>query len=113
MSYQIQWDLQSDAGFNTRSRACLTEQGLVFKDSADAAFKALANAILRGDSPEITSSFVTILAGSPGFAEIAGDEDGGPVHSDAITDEMLLSNTQTQWPSVAALWFDAEGNPLP
>jgi hypothetical protein len=112
VSYQSQWGLTNDNGFNARCHSCLTEQALVFKDSADASFKALADALLRGDA-EIMRSFITILAGSPGFADLVSDEDGGPIHSDAITDEMLLSNTQTQWPSVAALWFDAEGNPLP
>jgi hypothetical protein len=112
MSYKAQWDLSSDTGFVNRSRACLNEQALIFKDAADAMFKALANVILRNDDPAVTSSFITILAGSPGFADTADPEGDGTVDDTLIDDEMLLSNVQTQWPTVAALFFDAEGNPI-
>jgi hypothetical protein len=111
MSYQSQWNLNYDKDFDARSRACTIEQALSFTNSADVSFKALADSLLRSDNPQIANTFVTIVAGSPGFADASDDGEGG-VNSDAITDAMLVSAVQAQWPSVAALYFDSEGQPI-
>jgi hypothetical protein len=111
MTYETQFALQGDTGFVNRTRACLTEQALVFDNAADLAFKALADVILRND-PAVTSSFIAIVAASPGLADTADPEGDGTVDDALVTDEMLLATVQSQWPTVAALYFDVDGNPI-
>jgi hypothetical protein len=111
MTYQSRWSLNYDTSFNNRSRACLTEQALVFNAAADPSFKALADVILRND-PAVTSTFIAIIAESPGMAAEADPEGDGTVDDALVTDEMLLATVQSQWPTVAALYFDADGQPI-
>jgi hypothetical protein len=111
MTYQSHWNLNYDTAFNERTRACLTEQGLVFVNAADPAYVALAHAILRADIG-VTSTFISVVAGSPGLADTADPDGDGTIDDALITDEQLLSTVQAQWPTVAALFFDPEGNPI-
>jgi hypothetical protein len=111
MTYQSHWNLNYDTSFNERTRACLTDQGLVFISAADPAYVALAHAVLRADIL-VTSAFISVIAGSPGLAEAADPDGDGTVDDALVTDEMLLATVQAQWPTVAALFFDAEGQPI-
>lgn len=107
MSYSAIDTLTNDVLFAGRIRACCVEQAEVFKDAADAGFKALAEAVLRGDG-EKTSAFTRFTSAAPGLADQAGD----PVDQTKISDQAILSTVQGSWPTVANLYFDAEGTPI-
>jgi hypothetical protein len=111
MSYLAQWNLDHDFGFNSRCRACMTEQALVFGASAEPPNKALSQAVIRNDQT-ITASFVTLVAGSPGLAQAADPDDDGTVDAALIPDAMLLSTVQGQWPIVASVFFNEDGTPI-
>ena len=111
MSYLSQTQLESDMAFQNRTRAAITQQGLIFKDSMAGDMKALAEALLTGD-PGPSLTFTRMLAGAPGFADTA-DTGDGTVDSSLIPDADILAAVQADWPTVAALYFDADGNPIP
>jgi hypothetical protein len=103
MSYQDIDDLTSDPTFNGRVRACALEQAEGFKDAADPAYVALAGDQFRGGTTYL--AFVRLAAASPGIAT------GG--NQSQVTDAELLPIVQNGWPTVAALYYDPEGNPIP
>lgn len=111
MSYRSQYQLAADVGFQSRTQATLTEQGLVFKDDGRADIAALATDLLKGPNAR-TFTFVNLLAGSPGFADSV-DQGEGVIDSSVITDPQLLSAVQALWPTVAGLFYSSDGTPIP
>jgi hypothetical protein len=109
VSYQSQTQLSDDPQFQARVRGCSISQATVFKDDARPDFVALSEAIMRQENCQL--SFFWLTAASPGFAENADDGEGG-IDSSAISDADILASVQGNWPTVAALYFDAEGSPL-
>jgi hypothetical protein len=112
MSYASQWALTYDDPFVSRCRACLTNQAAIFKDDARPDFVALAQAVMTSDPPAIFPTWQSLLGAAPGFAD-AADTPGEGVDSSAIADEEILAAVQGLWPTVAGLYFDAAGEPLP
>jgi hypothetical protein len=102
--------LEIDPDFQNRTRSAQTEQADIFKDDARPQFTALASAVLRNDGP-ISASFLRMLVAAPGFADAADDGHGG-VDSSLIEDAQILSAVQADWPTMAGLFFDADGNRL-
>lgn len=110
MSYQAQSLLESDPSFQRRMRSAITQQADVFKDDQRPAFSACANAILR-DEPGPQQTLLRLGAAGPGIAERVENPDG-TIDSSRITDADILSLTQANWPTVAALWFTEDGSPI-
>lgn len=100
--------LAGDGRFIERTDAALTEQGMYFKDSAAADFKALAYGVLRGEPAMLRRVYTSILATAPGFAAAAETPSGG-VDASAIPDADILAAVQAQWPTVAALFYLPDG----
>lgn len=99
MSFESIDQLTQDPLFAGRVRACAVQQAETFKDDARPDFVALADDQLTGGTTYL--AFVRIVAAFPGLAE-----------QPEITDGDILSQVQANWPTVAGLYFDAEGNPL-
>ena len=99
MSFEQVDQLTNDAIFGGRVRACAVQQAETYKDDARADFVALANDQLLGGSTYL--AFVRIIAAFPGLAE-----------QDEIADADILSQTQANWQTVAALYFSADGTPI-
>ena len=110
MSYQAQWRLTYDDGFVSRSRAALTNQAALYKDDGRADIAALAESLLVETNPQETNTFVAMLAAAPGFADMV-DQGDGTVDSSQISDGDILAAVQAGWPTVAALFYDADGSP--
>jgi hypothetical protein len=110
MSYLSQWRLTYDADFVARSRAAMTNQAAIYKDDERGDIAALADDLLTAATPQVSLTFVSVLAAAPGFADEADNGDG-TVDSSRITDAELLAALQAQWPAVAALFFAADGTP--
>jgi hypothetical protein len=109
MSYRSQDQLTGDVGFQGRVRACSVQQAGIFVNDARPDYVALAHDVLRGGrGPD----FTRVAAAGPGVAESV-DIGNGIIDSSLVTDEALLSLVQGNWPVVAALYYDAEGNRLP
>jgi hypothetical protein len=109
MSYETQSQLEADNTFQQRNRAVTLQQAHIYKDDARADFVALANAVMR-DDPGPWSTFTRLAAAGPGIADKVTTDDG--IDSSLVPDEDLLALTQGNWPTVAGLYFDAEGNPI-
>jgi hypothetical protein len=86
------------------------EQADYFINAAALDMKALAGAILRGD----TSAGYTLLRMAAGEAGIADkvDNGDGTIDQSKVTDAELLSMTQAHWPTVAALYYSTDGSPI-
>ena len=111
MSYAVVSLLESDAEFQARVRAVVTQQATVFLNDQRPDFVGLAMALLRFEySPR--ASFTALLDGSPGFSE-AVDNGDGTIDQGKISDADLLAATQSEYPTVVGLFFDSEGNRLP
>jgi hypothetical protein len=111
VSYQSQAQLTDDVWFNARSSSCATQQAETFKNDQRAAYVAVAEAVLRGEGI-ITSAFARLAAAGPGIADKVDNGDG-TISQENVTDADLLSLTQANWPSVAELFYAADGTPLP
>ena len=112
MSYLTQSRLSQDPPFTARSLAALTEQALVYLEDERPDIQGLARAVLAGGRGE-TSTFLNLLAGSPGFAakvEVGGT---GGIDSGRITDAELLAAVQHLWPTVTGLYFNSDGSAKP
>jgi hypothetical protein len=103
VTYQDIDQLTADPAFAGRVRACCLKEAEGFKDAADPSYVALADDQLLGGTTYLT--FVRLAAASPGIAD-GGDQS-------QVTDEQLLPIVQNGWPTVAPLYFDPEGNPIP
>jgi hypothetical protein len=111
MSYQSQAQLANDPDFQHRIRACLVQQSDSFKNDGRADIAALAADLLRADGAG-TVTFYGMVAAAPGFADMA-DAGAGGIDSSRIGDPDILAAVQAAYPTVAALYFDPEGNPKP
>jgi hypothetical protein len=110
MSYESQAALAQDPAFQSRVRASLVEQSNVFLNDARPSFVSLAEALLRGDHPLITPSFLSMVAAAPGLADEVDTPDG--IDSSKVTDAQILSAVQALYPTQANLWFDDTGKPI-
>lgn len=111
MTYAAQSLLAADPDFQARVRASAVEQSRTFLDDGRADIAALAADLLR-NSPEPLVTFFGLLAAAPGLAD-AADNGDGTVDSSRITDADILAAVQADYPTVAALYFDDTGAPLP
>jgi hypothetical protein len=111
MSYLTQWRLAYDDEFVSRSRAALTQQAEVFKDDDRADIAALATSLLTAANPQESLTFVGLLAAAPGFGDTV-DQGDGTVNSSLIADADILAAVQAEWPTVAALFYGADGGPV-
>jgi hypothetical protein len=111
MSYSTINALVQDPLFQGRVRACSVEQAQIFKDDARPDFVALANDLLRGDLAAVTC-FIRLTAGAPGLGDAAESGPGDGIDQSNISDADILSSVQVTFPTVAALYYDAEGNPI-
>jgi hypothetical protein len=110
MSYQTQAQLEADYWFQQRSRATAIQQAETYKDDTRLDIVALAGAVLR-DEPGPTQAFTRLGAAGPGIADKVDTGDGS-IDQSLVTDADLLALTQANWPPIAMLYFDAEGNPI-
>jgi hypothetical protein len=108
MSYLSQWRLTFDDGFVSRSRAALTNQSVIFKDDTRADISGLADSLLKATDPQESLTFLTMLAASPGFADVVDNGDG-TVDSSRIDDNQILAAVQAEFPTVAALFHPTGG----
>jgi hypothetical protein len=111
MSYLSIDLLTFDNGFNRRVRSCCVEQAQTFASDTRLDIAALGNEELRGGGPT-TLAFVRIMAAFPGIAERITLPDG-TVDQSLIDDADILAQVQANWPTVAALYWDPDGNRLP
>ena len=108
MSYETQNQLKQDIQFIGRCQAVAIEQSAIFKNDQRADFVALAEAIQRGDIA-LLDTFVRLDAAGPGVADKV-DQGDGTIDQSQVTDEDLLSLTQANWPDIADLYFNPEGD---
>jgi hypothetical protein len=112
VSYQSQWQLAADVGFVGRSRACIVQQSELYGlPSSNAQVRALAGSLLVDDNPQEWITFLNVMAAGPGLADKV-DQGDGTIDSTLIDDEEILSSVQNEFPGVAALFYDAAGEPL-
>ena len=110
MSYETQALLEADYDFQLRSRAAAIQQADYLKDDPAADLAALAAAILRDDAGP-AAALIRLDAAGPGIADKVDVGDGG-IDSSLVTDADLLSLTQANFPTVAALYYAPDGTPL-
>jgi hypothetical protein len=110
LSYQAQAQLSADSTFNGRSQAAATQQAGIFINDQRPDFVAAAHAVLRADL-DVLSAFVRTNAAGPGIADKVDNGDG-TISQENVTDADLLSLTQANWPTVAALYFTPDGTPI-
>jgi hypothetical protein len=102
--------LTFDPLFAGRVRSCCVEQAEVFRNDARPDFVALAEDVLRGGGVTV-SAFVRFTAAAPGVADQAATVDG--IDQTRVADAVILSTVQANWQTVAGLYFDEAGDPLP
>jgi hypothetical protein len=110
MSYLSQWTLTYNDTFVSRQRACLTQQGDHWKDDERGDISALARSVLRIEAGPLTS-FQSMIGASPGFADEVDNGDG-TIDQSKVDDAEILATVQALWPTVAALYFDTQGQPI-
>ena len=107
MSFSAIDQLTNDVLFNGRVRACTVQQSETFQNSQLPQIVAAAKASLRGQAdPALT--LARMAAAGPGMADDAGD----PVDQTKISDADILASVQANFPTVAALYYDEDGNPI-
>jgi len=111
MTFTAQWQLTYDDAFVSRSRACLNGESDFRVNDGRPDIAALAKSLLRDDNPNEWVTFQTMLGAAPGLADKADNGDG-TIDSSKITDEEILSNVQSEYPTVAALYYTADGTPI-
>lgn len=110
MSYLTYALLTEDVNFGRRSRACIIEQSNNFQSDADLAVAALAKALLKGE-PAQTQVMLQGIAAGPQFGTQVDNGDG-TIDSSKVTDNEILAQTQTIFPTVATLYYDDTGAPI-
>jgi hypothetical protein len=110
MSYQAQSQLEADGLFQQRSRAAAIQQAEVFKDDQRPDFVALSNGIMR-DDPGLSWTFIRVNAAGPGIGDKV-DTGDGTIDQSLVTDADLLALTQSNYPTVAGLFYAEDGTPL-
>lgn len=111
MSYEAIYQLTNDQTFGGRVTAAATEQAETFTNDGRPDIAATAGDVLRGYGP-VVNTFIRMAAAGPGIAEAADPDDTGRVDQSLIGDPDLLSLVQSQFPTVASLYYDPEGVPL-
>jgi hypothetical protein len=111
MSYSTINALVQEPNFQGRVRACTIEQAQVFKDDARPDFIALSNDLLRGE-PAALMCFIRLTAGAPGLGDAAESGPGDGIDQSNISDEDILSSVQATYPTVAALYYTSDGQPI-
>jgi hypothetical protein len=110
LTYNFVYQLASDQTFNSRVRSCMYEQAQTYQSSADAASVVLANDVLRGSASGV-QSMVGMISSFPGMtnAPVTITKGDGSLLLDqsAVTDETILSQVQTNWKTVADLFYVA------
>jgi hypothetical protein len=107
VTYLTQAMLGENVDFGRRCRSALIEQSQRYLDDGRAQIIALAAALLRAE-PGPTSTFLALIAAAPGMADTAGTDDG--LDAALIGDEAILAAVQADYPVVAHLYFDDDGN---
>jgi hypothetical protein len=110
MSYLAQSQLEQDPTFQLRVRAVNTQQSEVFINDTRPDIAACARSVLR-DEQGPSSGLLKFAAGGPGIADKVDNGDG-TIDQSLVLDADLLSLTQANFPTVAALYFDSEGTPI-
>lgn len=105
MSYQQIDQLTNNLPFQGRVRACCTQEAETFRADTRGDISALATDILRSGGPVF--NFVRMIAAFPGL--VPGQLPDA-VDQAAIADEVILGQVQRHWPTVAGLFWDADGN---
>jgi hypothetical protein len=109
MSYQGMDALNKDPAFGGRVWACAVEQAYnTYKNDSNLDVVALANDVMRGSGGALTN-FTRFVAAAPGLADKADDGSGG-VDQTKIVDGDILAAVDASWPTIAGLYFDAQGN---
>lgn len=107
MSFAAQAQLQDDLAFSSRSRSSAIQQAGIFLNDDRPDIAALGRAVLR-DEAWTTPAFVRLIANFPGVVDGATDPDG-TVDQSKVTDADILSHTQANWPTIAGIYYDADG----
>jgi hypothetical protein len=103
MTLQAQWNLTYDDHFRSRSRACITNEAVVFGVGTVPGEVALARDILVGDGDKI-STYLTILAGYQDFDSLVDNGDG-TVDSTKLSDQQIQGAVDALFPQVADLFY--------
>jgi hypothetical protein len=106
MSYEQIDRLTNNITFQGRVRACCTQEAESFRSDGRPDIAALATEVLRTGGPVF--NFVRIIAASPGAAPVPAK--GDELDQSVVTDALILGQVQAQWPVVASLFWDDEGN---
>ena len=111
MSYATIDALTQDFAFAGRVRASTTQESLTYQNDGRPDMVSAANDALRGGMLT-TNTLTRLLAGGPGFADAADNGDGG-IDSSQIADADILAGVQAGFPTVAALYWNEDGTPIP
>jgi len=96
MSYEAQALLYGDATFQSRVTSAAVQQATIqFTDH-------LADEVKRGDG-EVLLCFTRLAAAGPGIADKADNGDG-TIDQENVSDADLMSLTQANWDTIAALY---------
>jgi hypothetical protein len=88
MTYQEDSDLYRSAEFRARSEMCIREQGYIYTTDGRADIAALGSGVVSGNWVDI-EAVMAAIATVPGVGDLTDDA-------------IMLSATQTVWPTVAA-----------
>jgi hypothetical protein len=109
MTYDMVQKLSADTNFRSRVQSCMYEQSQTFSTNSDPAMAWMANEQLRGNTAT-TNSMISMIASFPGLVETAtATSTNGVAFLDqtCITDETVLSQVQSQWKTIADLFYVA------
>jgi hypothetical protein len=112
MSYDMVQRLAADTNFRQRVQSCMYEQARVLADDPDPPTAWLANEQLKGNNIA-TGSMVAMIASFPSVAESATATSANGVEfldQTCVADDTILSQVQSQWKTVANLFYSP---PLP
>jgi hypothetical protein len=115
-TYYVMNYLANQSDFNPRVTFCCVQQSETFINSALPQFVSLANALLTGNGG-MQYTFVRMVAAGPGMAEKADtgqtNDLGQPiVDQSLILDADILAAVQSDFPTVAGLYFNEDGTPI-
>lgn len=116
-TYHVMYILADQSDFNPRVAFCCQEQSETYINDGRPAFVSLSKALLKGDN-SIQQTFVRICVAGPGVAAKADtgemNDIGQPiVDQTLISDGDILASVQANFPTVASLFFDDTGAPIP
>jgi hypothetical protein len=105
--------LAFDNDFRSRVQSCLYEQSQTFATNSDAATAWMANEQMKGNNAT-TNPMIYMIASFPGLVATAtATSTTGVTFLDqtCITDEVILSQVQSQWKTIADLFYVAPPTP--